>query len=297
MEFKPYPKIHRLGKEETEGILDVPVIIQEKVDGANASIWWDSEKKEVRCGSRNQEKHEGFNGFVDWAKNDPKLREFFSLHPDYRLYGEWLVKHTISYPTEAYRKFYLFDIRTPSHWLSQEVVEDVARGLGVPYPYVFGLLHKPTEEAIKEFVGKSKIGPVGEGVVIKPLSPWFNKFGDFTYAKMVHESFKESNALVFGGNNKTAENYWELYIVNKYMTAGRVKKIMQKWESQNDERLDFKHTPMISGLCYHDMVQEECWDFFKKVPKINVTMLKTLATKKAVLLFHAYLRGEDDAAG
>ena len=37
--FKSYPKLHRLGKEEVEGILDGYCVIQEKIDGANASIW------------------------------------------------------------------------------------------------------------------------------------------------------------------------------------------------------------------------------------------------------------------
>jgi len=30
--FKKYPKIHRLGKEETEGILEGTCYIQEKID-------------------------------------------------------------------------------------------------------------------------------------------------------------------------------------------------------------------------------------------------------------------------
>lgn len=37
--FIKYPKIHRLGKEETEGILNALCYIQEKIDGANTSIW------------------------------------------------------------------------------------------------------------------------------------------------------------------------------------------------------------------------------------------------------------------
>ena len=37
--FKKYRKIHRLGAEENEGILVGKVMIQEKIDGANTSIW------------------------------------------------------------------------------------------------------------------------------------------------------------------------------------------------------------------------------------------------------------------
>lgn len=37
-DFKPYFKIHRLGKEETEGILIGECHVEEKIDGANTSI-------------------------------------------------------------------------------------------------------------------------------------------------------------------------------------------------------------------------------------------------------------------
>lgn len=48
MEFKTYPKIHRLGKEETDGMLDALekddiIVVQEKIDGANTSIWLDKD--------------------------------------------------------------------------------------------------------------------------------------------------------------------------------------------------------------------------------------------------------------
>ena len=47
---KEYPKIKRLGVEETEGILNNEVIIQEKIDGANLSVWM--ENVEIYVGSR-----------------------------------------------------------------------------------------------------------------------------------------------------------------------------------------------------------------------------------------------------
>ena len=102
MEFRSYPKIHRLGKEETDGILDGPVTVQEKIDGANVSIW--IKDGVVRCGSRTRELEEGFNGFVDAVKANKKLAEWLEQFPTNRLYGEWLVKHTITYPDEAYKK-------------------------------------------------------------------------------------------------------------------------------------------------------------------------------------------------
>lgn len=57
MKFKSYPKIHRLGKEEVEDILLTPVTLQEKIDGANVSIWLD--EGVVKCGTRTREAHTG----------------------------------------------------------------------------------------------------------------------------------------------------------------------------------------------------------------------------------------------
>lgn len=87
--FKSYPKIHRLGKEEVEGILIGDCYIEEKIDGANASIWIDK-RGEVACGSRNRELTEGFNGFVDYVKENVSIRTVLENHPTWRLYGEWL---------------------------------------------------------------------------------------------------------------------------------------------------------------------------------------------------------------
>ena len=103
MKFKSYPKIHRLGKEETEDILIGKVDIQEKIDGANISIWYDEEAGMVKCGTRSRELplDESFNGFQEAVRANPEIAKYFQAFPKHRLYGEWLVKHTITYPDEA----------------------------------------------------------------------------------------------------------------------------------------------------------------------------------------------------
>lgn len=212
MSYKAYPKIHRLGKEETDGILDCEFVVQEKVDGANCSIFQLDGK--LRCGTRTRmlPEEESFNGFQEAVQGNLNLAMYFSREPDHILYGEWLVKHTITYNEEAYRKIYLFDIydTKTNTWLPQEAVRATAEFLGLEYPYVF-TVGKLTEEQINEFVGKSMIAPAGEGVVLK--APGFvNKFGDHCYAKVVHQKFKESNAI-------------------------RVRKIMQKLQSETERRL------------------------------------------------------------
>ena len=289
MTYKTYPKIHRLGKEETDNILDWEIIVQEKVDGANVSIFW--HEGEVRCGTRTRmlPKEESFRGFQETVNANTKIADFLKENHDLILYGEWLVKHTITYPDEAYEKIYLFDIYSTvlDEWYDQESVQEIAEKLELQYPHIFAT-GKLTIEEINEFVGKSAIAPAGEGVVIKARD-FVNKFGDHCYAKVVHEKFKESNAIVFGGNNKHSETYWEMYVVNKYCTTGRVQKIMQKLQSQTDARLSVEHTSQVAGTCYHDLITEEAWEIAKKVPALDFKKLRNLCHRKFIQIYHDIL--------
>jgi hypothetical protein len=281
-----------LHKEEVEGILDTPVTVQEKVDGANVSIWL-GEDGIIKCGSRTRELgDDAFNGFTAYVKEHEEalLKWFTGIGTGSRLYGEWLVKHTITYPDEAYKKMYLFDIydEVNDMYEQQTYVKSVAERFGFEYPQIFVENAIVTKEQIDQFVGKSFIGANGEGVVIKN-STYKNKWGNHVYAKAVHQNFKESNAIVFGGNNKHSETYWEMYVVNKYCTLSRVQKIMQKLQPEVNERLDMKHTPEVTGRAFYDLITEEIWEIVTKVPSLDFKTLKNLCGKKFRQIYHDIL--------
>lgn len=282
-----YPKIHRLGSDENEGILFGKCFVQEKIDGANTSIW--VEGGEIKCGSRNNELSGGFNGFVDYAKWHLGITALLVDHPNYRLYGEWLVRHTIAYKETAYKKFYLFDVlvdgeyegeRVKGKWLSINEVVELAEQYQIETPKLFGHVENPSVEYLQSLVGVSEIGERGEGIVIKNFD-FVNKFGACEYAKIVTESFKEENAVVFGGNNKHSDSYWEMYVCNKYMTLARVQKVMNKIQPTVDEKLGLKHIPRILGTCYHDILTEEVWEIARKVQTLNFKILQRVCYKKA----------------
>lgn len=289
MTFKKYPKIHRLGKDETIGILNGVCTIQEKIDGANVSIWIDK-RGEITCASRNRELFEGFNGFVEYVKNDERFKKLFEKYPGYRLYGEWLVRHTISYKETAYKKFYLFDItevkdgEEVEEFLTQEEVQAIAKEYDIDYPVVFDVLVNPSEEQIKKYVGVSMIGDKGEGVVIKNHT-FRDNFGNHNYAKVITEAFKEDNGVIFGGNNKFSDTYWEMYVCNKYITLSRVRKVMNKLQPMIDEKLDMKHIPRIMETVYHDMLTEEIYEIAKKVKTLDFDNLKRICAKKTKQIF------------
>ncbi len=301
MEFKKYPKIYRLGVEETENILKGTVFVEEKIDGANTQIWI-GEDGLIHTGSRSKELTEGFNGFCAYVHMNEPIEKMLTDHPDYRLYCEWLVRHTLQYNELAYRKAYLLDIAVhdlntgEEKFVHSAEVRKIGESYGIPMPQLFAEMVDPTEEEIiKKYVGKTNLGTIGEGVVIK--NPGFiNKFGDIQYGKIVTQAFKEDNALVFGGNNKHSDTYWEIFIMNKYMTLERVQKIMHKIQPMIDEPLGLQHTPRIAGASYHDMMTEEIWEIAKKVGTIDFKALSRLVQKKAAQIYKEIITGDVSVA-
>ncbi len=287
MTFRKYEKIHRLGKEEVDGILEGTVYLQEKIDGANTSIWL--EDGNIQLASRNQIITNGFNGFVDYIYDSPQGSNIFKLlkeYPNFRLYGEWLVKHTIHYRDEAYSHFYLFDIydQEKEEYIEPLDTSHLAVSFGIEKPWMMDYINSPALEQIKEYVGKSAIGDKGEGVVIK--NPKFtNRWGDNCHAKLVTNEFAEDNGLLFNTNNKAADNYNEMYIVNKWLQKPRVEKICNKLQSEIDEKLDLKHIPRITSTVFHDMITEEAWEIAKLNKTIDYKILRSLAMKKSKLLY------------
>lgn len=301
MKFKPYKKIQALHKEECEGILQGTCYIQEKVDGANASIWFDQDDGEIHYGSRTRDlflAKDDFNGFGTWVSGHPLLKHFFVRFPNVRINGEWLVRHTIGYKETSYKKFYVFDMEKNESLVPFEEMYKIAGQYEIPTVTLFAVFENPTLEEIKSLAGISSLGEKGEGVVIKNLS-FINKFGETQFGKFVTQEFKEDNGVTFGGNNKHSETYHEMYYVNKMMTLERVHKILHKLESSVG-RLSEKNIPQIMGTCYHDLITEECWVIANEMGKcgkpFDFKRFKNLCDKKSKSIFLEILTGDISVA-
>jgi len=298
MEFKEYKKIQALHKEECDGILHGTCYLQEKVDGANASIW--VEDGNIHCGSRTRDlikAGDGFNGFVDYVNKHEGINALLQMNPNFRLYGEWLVRHSIGYHEKNYRQFYLYDIENEEGIkYNIEYVNKLAEAYNIPHVHLFAKIDSPTLEQIKEFAGKSVLGEKGEGVVVKNLD-FINKFGDLQYGKYVTQEFKEENAITFGGNNKSSDTYWEMHFVNEYVSQPRLEKILNKFSNLSDERLDMKHIPQIMGMMHHDVITEECWAIQKKCTKpFDFKAFEKLLKRKTRQMFINHLNGDVSVA-
>lgn len=294
MNFKTYKKIYRLGVEETEGILSGFVAIQEKIDGANTQVW--IENGAIGMGSRSKPITEGFQGFCAYVHMNEPIKKLLNDHPNYRLHLEWLVRHTVPYKETSYRKAYLFDISNEEgKMLELSEVEKIAKEYQIPFPQIFEVVENPTIEQINKYVGLTNLGEFGEGVVLKNPN-FINKFGEQQYAKVVTQKFKEDNALVFGGNNKHSDTYWEIYIINRYLTLERVRKIMNQLQPVIDKKLDYEHTSRVASTVFRDFLSEEIWEIAKKVGTIDFKELSRLAQKKAAQIYKDILSGDISVA-
>ena len=291
MEFLKYPKIYRVGTEETLGILDKPVYIQEKLDGANASIWL-GEANTLRCGSRNQEITAGqsFRGLPEFLKDNAAagIVALLSTYPNIRLYGEWLVKHTIEYKPECYQKFYLFDIydhNANKFWNPARLLE-TAEQFNVDVVSTTKDAAVYTLKEIQEkFVGVSNLTAKlnnGEGVVVK------SRDGNH-FAKIVRPEFKEENAAHFQAHD-SEPFYWESWATHSFVTVPRVTKICQSISDCTGTPVTIKDTARVISTVYSDILTEEVRTIAKKVQGgFDFRVFGKLAASRTKDLFFEYL--------
>ena len=89
MEFIKYTHLERFGTDEVDGINVGRCHIFPKLDGTNASFWFDGE---IRCGSRNRvlNVHDDNAGFTNWLIKQENHVKLAMAHPELVFYGEWL---------------------------------------------------------------------------------------------------------------------------------------------------------------------------------------------------------------
>ena len=92
--FSKYQHVERLGTTETNGIEMGMCYIFPKIDGTNSQLWFNNG---LQAGSRNRhlEVENDNAGFYNWALKQEMFTKFFDKYPNLRLFGEWLVPHTL----------------------------------------------------------------------------------------------------------------------------------------------------------------------------------------------------------
>ena len=206
MEFKKYQHLERFGTTEVQNIELGVCYIFPKLDGTNASVWKD-ENGITKAASRNRELtlERDNAGFYKWVSNNSNINSFLFNNPNCRLYGEWLVPHSLkTYRDDAWRKFYVFDVvRDDGSYVPYEKYVDALIKHGIDYVPLIAKIKNPSEEKLYQFLAASSYliqdgKGLGEGIVIKNYE-FVNNYGRTTWAKIVGQEFKDEKAKKHDG--------------------------------------------------------------------------------------------------
>ena len=285
MDFEKYQHVEKFGTTEVEGIDIGTCYIFPKIDGTNGTIWYETDNRgvgQVCAGSRTRRlsypdvDNQGFYKWIVESGEGEKCANLLRDRPAMRLYGEFLVPHTLrTYDDKAWGKFYVFDVMDYDAYLPYEDYSLLLDAHDIEYIPPIAIIKNPTYEKLIGFLDRNtyliKDGQgVGEGIVIKNYD-YRNKYGRQTWAKIVSNEFKASHAKV-QPTEVQERRLVEEDIVNKYVTLSLVEKEYAKiaidgWES--------KMIPRLLGTVYYCLVKEECWNFVKefKNPSIDFKRL------------------------
>ena len=295
MSFLAYMHVERFGTTSVEGIEHGTCFVFPKIDGSNASVWAEGSAwhgPDICAGSRTRQLSlESDNaGFLAWCLEPTqraKFEAYFAEHPTHRLFGEWLVPHTLkTYRKEAWRRFWIFDVQAADGtFLSYDVynvylekhgldyVVPMFRAENIHFEYLLEALKKNTF-LIEEGAG------LGEGVVVKNYD-FVNRHGEVVWAKVVRQEFKEENAKAFGINTIGLTDPIEKLIVDKFVTDAMIDKVIAKIVVE-DEGWSSTRIPRLLNTVFYDLVKEETWEFIKEhnLPTVSFKSLKAYTIQK-----------------
>lgn len=284
MEFIKYQHIERFGTTEVEGIQNGKCYIFPKIDGTNASLWWSNG---LKAGSRNR----GLSidndnaGFYKWALGQEHIIQFLKSHQNVRLYGEWLVPHTLkTYNDNAWRNFYVFDVMIGNEYTDYTKYSELLQQHNIEYIPPICIINNPSYERLiglleqNDYLVKDGNG-IGEGIVIKNYD-YKNKYGRVVWAKIVSNEFKGKHKKAMPNEIKE-KNLVEKDIVDKYITRSLLDKEQSKIENEMNG-WSSKYIPRLINVVFYNLIREESWNFVKefKNPTIDFKRLSFFTTSK-----------------
>lgn len=280
--MKHYMDIVRIREEDTEFYtsnvegfkVGDHVIIQEKVDGANASIRYDRERKELVAFSRKNELtfDKTLNGFWNYVQSLP-VDEYADTE-NYVIFGEWLLKNAIKYQKDAYNKWYVYDIfdTETGCYLPQADVKEFCKKHNLIYIKTFYDGPFISWNHCRSFVGKSDIAlGQGEGVVIKNQTRLNSTDDHLPFVlKLVGDHFAEIKKANHREKvldpMKLEEKARAQEIVDQIVTHRRVEK--ELFKMRDEGILPNKLTPQDMSLVARNLPKRIYEDCLKEEPEM-----------------------------
>jgi len=288
MEFKKYQHIERFGNDEVLNIEFGECFIFPKIDGTQGSIWFNNEHHIIQAANKNRVLSEDADnaGFYAWVQKQENINEYLK-HYDHRLYGEWLVPHTLkTYRDDAWKQFYIFDVMDDRGLCIpyNDYCEDLD-SFGLEYISPLRIINNPDYEKLTSLLEENdyliKDGEgAGEGIVIKRYN-FQSVCGRQTWAKIVRTELKDKHRKLMGAPNQDGRQMIEQDMVERFCTAAFIEKTYTRIKKANNGWTS-RCIPQLLSTVYHDFVVEELWDIIKrhKNPTINFKTLNFLVVQK-----------------
>lgn len=279
--FIKYMHVERLDpfNPEVEGLLDGTVYVQPKIDGTNTSVWYADGG--LHFGKRSQEMGEGDDnrGVKEKYINDERFLDLLKRYPNWTLYGEWLVPHTIKcYSATAWKNLYIFDVMECDddgefvRWVPYEEYRPILEEFYIPYIPVIATIFLPTMDELKDIASKVdyliESDAVGEGIVIKRYD-YVNKFGRIVWGKIVNSEFKIKSNSIAKGEDVGLEQK----IVDDMLTPEFILKEVEKIKDEGNVPYDVL-IPKAMGIIPHVFISEEIMTIIKKYKKPTIDFAK-----------------------
>lgn len=291
MKFKKYQHIEKIGTIETNGIENGMCYVFPKIDGTNGSIYVNEDGDNLKAGSRNRELTLDYDnaGFYEWVLQQQNIKDFFKKHPDLRLFGEWLVPHTLkTYREDSWRKFYVFDVmREDETYVDYESYIKILDEFNIDYIPAICKINNPDVSRFPELLEKNHFlikdnAGIGEGIVIKNYD-YKNRFGRITWAKIVANEFKDNHSknISFGVTEILQKSEIEEKIVNKFLTESLIEKEYSKIVTE-ENGWSSKYIQRLFGVIWYCLIKEEMWNILKEFgnQKIDFKRLNHLTVQK-----------------
>lgn len=247
------------------------IVIQEKIDGANAAIRYDPITDTIVAQSRKNilGLENNLRGFWEWTQTLDKNLVESVLGNNLIAFCEWLVPHSVKYPSEKYNYAYFYDVydTESESYLPQSDVKEIVSKLCLTYVPVFYEGEFISWEHCMSFVGKTEFGgEYGEGIVVKNQT----KLNDTNnrspyYIKIVGEKFAETKGhkvkTVDPDKLRTMEENKAL--TETIVTEARVTKLLNKLVDEGILPEDWGAKEMsivaknLTKAVYEDCIKEE----------------------------------------
>jgi len=246
------------------------IVIQEKIDGSNASISYNADDDKLEVFSRTQilngeDGLRGFKQYIDLKFAPAELKDT----SDYVIFGEWLCSHKCQYFKDSYNRWYVYDIwsKSKKEYLLQDAVREFC--LEHKLEYLSPLYDGPfiSWEHCRSFMNLNPHGKQQEGVVVKSQSKLADENVRFPkYLKIVNDIFKESSVKREKRQlspEEQAEKERSMNLIKSVVTEARVGKMMMKLVDEDIlpraltpecMSIVMKHLPK---LIWEDILKEE----------------------------------------